>query len=153
MTSTKCHIWLPFVLYIVGAVACTNQSTEPTNAIHLAGEYRIVSGERNGAAIDPHELDASITITEHLITAYDKERKETFAATYELDTERSPWRITMISTNAPETGVVAKGLVQAEHGQVKLVYALPEGNPPTEFKTGPQQQMFVLAKQETGLSG
>jgi uncharacterized protein (TIGR03067 family) len=134
-----------FLLLVVPA--CTGRSSEPPKAADLTGDYRIVSGERNGAPIDQNELsDTTIHISAQTITAYDKDRKETFVATYTLETNRIPWQITMISTKAPETGVVSKGLIQAEQNQVKLVYALPNGQPPTEFKAGERQQMFVLAK-------
>lgn len=144
MTSTIVRFSVLLILALVPA--CTRSADAP-KAAGLTGQYTIVSGERNGSAIDPQELDqATITIAEHTITAYDKERKETYAATYKLETHRTPWEITMTSTKAPETGVVAKGLIQAEPERVTLIYALPNGQPPTEFKAGPQQQMFVLAK-------
>jgi uncharacterized protein (TIGR03067 family) len=150
MNYRRHNIWtVVAVLALLGLQACTKSSEEPTTA-QLVGVYTIVSGERNGAALDPHELDATITITDNMITAYDKERNETFTAAYTLQTDQSPWHITMTSAKAPETGVVSKGLVQAEQGRVKLVYALPDGPPPTDFKTGEHQQMFVLAKQESG---
>ncbi|ALA59278.1 TIGR03067 domain-containing protein [Nitrospira moscoviensis] len=153
MIRTHIYARLALALVLIGVPACTNQSSEQPKA-KLTGEYRIVSGERNGAAIDPKELDdAVITIGESTITAYDKERKETFAATYTLETKRKPWEITMTSTQAPQTGVVTKGLIEADKDKVKLVYALPDGKPPTEFKTGEQQQMFVLAKTEPAQRG
>jgi uncharacterized protein (TIGR03067 family) len=126
--------------------ACTGRSSDQPNA-QLIGEYRIISGERNGAPIDQKELHNSIiNITDKTITAFDKERKETFAATYTIDTSRTPWHITMISTKAPETGVIAKGLIQADQNSVKLIYALPNGGQPTEFKAGERQQLFVMVK-------
>ncbi|OQW37295.1 MAG: hypothetical protein A4E19_14125 [Nitrospira sp. SG-bin1] len=136
------------VVAIVLAVlpACTGRSSDSPKA-DLTGEYRIVSGERDGAPIDQKELDdAAIYINDKTIIAYDKERKEMFAATYTLETKQSPWRITMVSTKAPDVGVVAKGLVESDQDRVKLIYALPNGQPPTDFKAGAQQQMFVLAK-------
>ena len=90
--------------------------------------------------------DATITIRDKTITAYDKERKETFAATYTLETKQTPWEITMISTKAPEVGVIAKGLIEIKQNSVKLIYALPNGQPPTDFKAGQQQQMFDMVK-------
>jgi uncharacterized protein (TIGR03067 family) len=139
------------ILLFMGATACTNQSTDEPKSTQLVGVYRIISGERNGTPISPEELDqATVTISRDTIAAYDKERKETFAAAYTIETERSPWQITMTSTKAPETGVVSKGLVQADQEQVKLIYALPNGQAPTEFKTGEQQQMFVLGKTGQG---
>jgi hypothetical protein len=43
-------------------------------------------------------------------------------------------------------GEVARGLIQKEGNTVRLVYALPEGEIPTEFKTKEKQLMFVMKK-------
>jgi hypothetical protein len=39
-----------------------------------------------------------------------------------------------------------EGLIASEGETVKLIYALPGGKAPTEFKTAEKQQMFVLKK-------
>lgn len=138
---------IALILFI--APACTGRSSDQPKA-DLTGEYRIVSGERNGIPIDQSELtDAAIYINDKTIIAYDKERKEMFAATYTLETNRIPWQITMISTKAPDVGEIAKGLVETDQDRVKLIYALPNGQPPTEFKAGERQQMFVMMKTGT----
>lgn len=146
------HTQSYFVSYLVLAMllliapACTGRSSDQPKA-DLTGEYRIVGGERNGVPIDQNELDnASIYISDTTIIAYDKERKEMFAATYTLDTKQTPWQITMISTKSPDVGAIAKGLIKAEQDKIKLVYALPNGQPPTEFKAGQEQQMFDMVK-------
>jgi uncharacterized protein (TIGR03067 family) len=142
------HKRLRLILVLVLAIlpACTGRSSDPPKA-DLSGEYRIIIGERNGTPIDQKELsDATITIDGKTITVYDNERKETFAATYTLETTQTPWQITMISTKAPEIGVIAKGLIEANQNSVKLIYALPNGQPPTDFKAGPHQQMFDMVK-------
>lgn len=138
------------VLFLLVMPACTGRSSDQPKA-DLTGEYQIVSGERNGAPIDQGELtDTSVYINDKTIIAYDKDRKEMFAVTYTLETKQAPWHITMISTKAPEVGAVAKGLVEADQNKVKLIYSLPNGPPPTDFKAGEQQQMFVMVKAGTG---
>lgn len=140
---------LAIAIFLFLTPACTGRSPDQPKA-DLTGEYRIVSGERNGAPIDQTELtDTAIYITDKTIIAYDKDRKEMFAATYTLETKQAPWQITMISTKSPDVGAIAKGLVEAEQNKVKLVYALPNGQPPTDFKAGQQQQMFVMVKSGT----
>lgn len=135
------------ILFVVPA--CNDRGSDPLKA-NLTGEYRIISGERNGIPIDQHELNnATITIGDTTITTYDKDRKETFIATYTLETSNKPWHITMTSVKAPETGTIATGLVEADHNNVKLIYALPRGQTPTDFRTGEQQQMFVMEKTGT----
>ena len=39
---------------------------------------------------------------------------------------------------------MAKGLIEKKGDTVKLIYALPGGETPTEFKTKEKQLMFVL---------
>jgi uncharacterized protein (TIGR03067 family) len=149
MRDSAHRTWTLFLVIGICVAAlpgCTGRSSDQPKA-DLTGEYRIISGERNGAAIAQDELNNSIIkIGEKTITAFDKERKETFAATYTIDTSRTPWHLTMISTKAPETGVIAKGLIQADQNGVKMIYALPNGGQPTEFKAGERQQMFVMVK-------
>ncbi len=131
--------------------ACTGRSSDQPKA-DLTGEYRIVSGERNGAPIDQNELkDAAVYINDKTIIVYDKERKEMFASTYTLETNQKPWHVTLISTKAPDVGATAKGLVESDQNRVKLIYALPNGQPPTTFRAGEQQQMFVMEK--AGMAG
>ena len=146
-STAKFSLVIAFLVFLMPA--CTGRSPDQPKA-DLTGEYRIVSGERNGASIDQTELtDTAIYITDKTIIAYDKERKEMFAATYTLETKQAPWQITMISTKSPDVGAVAKGLVEADQNKVKLIYALPNGQPPTDFKAGQQQQMFVMVKSGT----
>ena len=40
----------------------------------------------------------------------------------------------------------AVGLVKREGDTVTLIYALPGGKPPTEFKTQERQNLFVLKR-------
>jgi uncharacterized protein (TIGR03067 family) len=137
---------LAAVLILVTLPACTGRNTDQPKA-DLTGEYRIVGGERNGAAIDQTELaDAAVYINDNTIIAYDKERNEMFAATYTLETKQAPWQITMVSTKAPEVGAVAKGLVETDQDRVKLIYALPNGQTPTNFQTGEHQQLLIMEK-------
>jgi uncharacterized protein (TIGR03067 family) len=151
MISTIKNSCLTVAVCLTVLSACTGRS-DTQKAADLSGNYRIVSGERDGVPIDQKELtDAIIQIRNQTITAYDKERKETFAATYTVETNRLPWQITMISTKAPEVGALAKGLIEVDQNNVKLIYALPNGQVPMDFKAGDRQQMFVLTKTDVAL--
>jgi uncharacterized protein (TIGR03067 family) len=135
----------------------------------LQGTYSIVSGERAGKPIPKEQIDGSmIQITDKAIVGTDKDKKEFYASTYTLDASKSPTVITMTltaegdsrdrgekkdaekgkadqSTDAQKTAV---GLIKLDGDTVTLVYALPGGQPPTEFKAGENQQMFVLKRNE-----
>lgn len=115
----------------------------------LVGLYKIVSGEREGQPIVASRLtDVTVRIAANAITTYDKEKKQLYAAKYELDRSKTPMPITLRATLTPDKseGTEARGLVNIDGDTVKLVYALPGGKPPEQFKTGPMQQMFVLQR-------
>jgi hypothetical protein len=46
----------------------------------------------------------------------------------------------------PKKGETADGLIERKGDTVTLIYALPGGKAPTEFKTNEKQQMFTLKK-------
>lgn len=117
----------------------------------LVGTYTITSGEHNGQGIPADKLKGvTVKISKNAITTYDANKKETYAATFALDKGKSPWRIAMTATITPAgdkgAGEKADGLIEKDGDTVKLIYALPGGKGPTEFKTGDKQQMFVLTK-------
>jgi uncharacterized protein (TIGR03067 family) len=135
----------------------------------LDGTYVIVSGERDGKAIPKEHFDGSaIKITGTTIVGTDKDKKEFYATTYTLDTSKTPWQIGMTTTAVKkdatdkdakkdaEKGKDLKegekqsttGIIKVDGDTVTLAYALPGGKPPTEFKTGDKQQMFVMKRGE-----
>jgi uncharacterized protein (TIGR03067 family) len=114
----------------------------------LEGVYTITSGERDGKPIPEERIKGSVVaFAGDKIVATDKDKKEFFAATYALDTASKPWVIKMKSTT-PKDGE-AIGLVKKEDDTVTLVYALPGGAPPKEFKAGDKQHLFVLENMNT----
>lgn len=111
----------------------------------LVGGYTILSGERFGQPEPADRVQGStVRFTETTVTVTDKDKKETYSATYTLDTGRTPSGITMTATHAPNSGDVAHGLIEKSGDTVKLIYALPGAETPTKFATGPRQLMFVM---------
>jgi hypothetical protein len=53
-----------------------------------------------------------------------------------------------LSCREKSAGEIARGLIEQEGETVRLIYALPTGEIPTEFKTKEKQLMFVLKKAE-----
>lgn len=112
----------------------------------LEGGYTIVSGEKAGKAIPEGEIKGAIVkFTGDKILGTDKDKKEFFSATFTLDTSKAPWAIEMTSKN-PKDGKEAKasGLIKKEGDTVTVIYALPGGEAPKDFKTKENQQLFVL---------
>jgi uncharacterized protein (TIGR03067 family) len=130
------------VLYAL-AVTAQDRPGEKDDAAKLEGTYTIISGEEGGEKIPEERIKGSIVrFTKDRITGTDPDKKEFFAATYTLDTNRTPWRIKMRSTTPKEAETT--GLIKKEDEKVTIIYALPGGPEPTEFKTREGQQMFEL---------
>jgi uncharacterized protein (TIGR03067 family) len=131
-----------------GAAAPADERPEgKPKASPLAGEYTITGGEKHGNEIPADRLEDNVVrISDRTFVVFDREKNQTYADSYRLDTTKKPWRIRMTSTRAPAKGVKAEGLVQVDGDRVKLIYALTEGKPPTEFRTQDRQVLFLLKK-------
>ena len=111
----------------------------------LVGGYTIVSGEKYGEKEPAERIKgATVRITEDRIVVTDKDKTEVYGSEYKLDAGKSPARITMTSKLAPSEDKVAKGLIEKDGDTVRLIYALPGGDMPTDFKTKDKQLMFVM---------
>jgi uncharacterized protein (TIGR03067 family) len=118
----------------------------------LDGGYTIVSGEGNGKAVPAEKIQGgTVRFAGNRITGTDKDKKDFFAASYTLDQTKTPWVIKMTST-APKTAETT-GLVKKEGDTITLIYALPGGPTPTEFKTKEGQNMFMLKNLNPGGKG
>jgi uncharacterized protein (TIGR03067 family) len=143
--------WL--VLATTVAAPGADKPDDKKAAASIEGAYAIVSGERNGKAIPEAEIKGAIVnITQGRIVGTDKKETHFFAATYTVDAGKKPMRIDM-KTIPPERpagtapkaeSMAATGLVKKEGDTLTIIYALPGGKPPTDFKTGEKQQMFVM---------
>ena len=119
------------------------KADEKKASASLEGGYTLVSGEKDGKAIPEEHIKGSIVkFTGDKIVGTDKDKKEFFVSTYTLDTTKKPWVITMTSKEPKEE--VAKGIIKKEGDTITIVYALPGGATPTEFKTKEKQNLFVL---------
>lgn len=147
-----------FVLGVaVGAAQEDKKATDPSKDVVPAatadkvavppsvieGGYTIAAVERDGKPVplDGYK-DAIVRIVNGQIIATDRDRREFLVAKYKLKTEKQPWALDMElrTTKADEV----KGLVKKDGYVLTLIYALPGGAAPTEFKTKQGQQMFVL---------
>lgn len=134
-----------------------------TGDAKLSGTYTIVSGEENGKAVPKDHIDGSIVVfTETSVIGTDKAKKEFFSATYTVDTSKTPWHIHMTNAgpadkkdtdgkkgtgdNKKDTEKSSEGLIKVDGDTVTVIYALPGGKAPTEFKTADKQNMFVLKR-------
>ncbi len=129
----------------------TNKSGAPAD---LIGAYTIIAGEKYGQK-EPEEriVGTTVRFAEDGIVVLDKEKKEVYAQTYKIDATTTPWTIVMKSKITPYTEkgqgeTVAKGLIEKDGDTVKLIYAVPGGEMPTEFKTKEKQLMFIMKNEK-----
>lgn len=124
----------------------------------LIGAYTIIAGEKFGEKEPKERIEGTtVRFAEDAIIVLDKDKKEVYAQTYKIDTKSKPWKITMKSKITPYKGAdskketVAMGLIEKEGDTVKLIYALPDGDMPTEFKTKDKQLMFIMKNENKTL--
>lgn len=125
---------------------------QPLTAAMLAGTYTIESAQKGDDKTPPDKLEGTVvTFTENTIIAVDRDKKQTYAATFKLDNSKTPATIHMVSTMPEAKGAKANGLIQRDGNEVKLIYAMPdEGEMPSKFEPGKGQRMMTLKKiQET----
>jgi uncharacterized protein (TIGR03067 family) len=134
----------------------TKKADKTTTPESLVGRYTITSGEKEGSK-EPEERikGTTVTFTKETVIVADKDKKEIYSASYKLDTTTTPPQITMTSRVKDSAGEIARGLIQQDKDDdkvVRLVYALPTGEIPTEFKTKEKQLMFVMKKESSDSS-
>jgi uncharacterized protein (TIGR03067 family) len=111
----------------------------------LIGRYVIVSGEKSGTKEPEERIKGTVvTFTKDSVVVVDKDKKELYSATYKLDSTKNPSTIAMTSKVEGSAGEIARGLIKKEGDKLHLVYALPTGEIPAEFKTREKQLMFVM---------
>jgi uncharacterized protein (TIGR03067 family) len=112
----------------------------------LVGTYEVVSGERFGEPEPEARIKGTtVLFTDDRVVVTDGEKKEAYSATYQLNPKSKPCRITMKSKNPPDAEP-ASGLIEKDGDTVRLIYALPGGDEPTNFKTKQKQLMFKMKK-------
>lgn len=111
----------------------------------LVGGYTIVSGEEYGKEVaDEKVKGTTVRFTEDAVIVTDKDKTDVYASAYKLDSSGDKCKITLISKLAPSEGQISHGLIEKDGDTVRLIYALPGGEPPTEFKTRDKQLLFVM---------
>ena len=132
------------------ALAQDKKGNDSNAPAELIGGYTIVAGEKFGEKEPTERIEGTtVRFAEDAIVVLDKDKKEVYAQTYKIDSSKKPWTIVMKSKITPYTKgkadeTVAKGLIEKEGDTVKLIYALPGGETPTEFKTKEKQLMFIM---------
>ena len=110
------------------------------------GTYTITKGERDGKEIPAEKFKGSIIKFDgEKILGADKDKKEFFGSTFKVDSTSTPNKIMMVSIS-PTKGQKADGVIEFSKDTIKICYALPGGDTPTEFKAKEKQHYFELKR-------
>lgn len=118
----------------------------------LVGTYTLTGGEKGGQQEPADRIEGTtVVFTEETIVVTAPDKQEIYSATYTLAPSDKPdqTRIRMTSRVPADKKEQARGLIARDKdGTVRLIYGLPGGDEPTEFRTGPGQLMFVMKRVE-----
>jgi uncharacterized protein (TIGR03067 family) len=128
----------------VGSAART-EDKKPAEGLKLEGNYSLVSGKKNGTAIDDEAKKGKYSFTAEKITIEGMGVK--FVMSYKLDSSATPATIDMEILEGPEgtKGAKAVGIVEAKEGTIKLAYSLDKDKRPKNFE-GKDGFLFELMK-------
>ena len=151
---------------ILGLAAACGVATadDEMDTLKLEGGYTIVKGERDGAPIPAERIKGAIaSFRKDEVRVTDNKKKDLYVAKFKLDVSKKPWTISMTTvakkdletgkTDKPRTDRVPEGetvsttgLIKKDGDTIVLIYALPGGKTPTEFKTkeGDKTLLFYL---------
>jgi len=111
----------------------------------LEGQHAIVAKEQNGAALNETDFKgATIRFTDGKLVGAKKDGTEFLTADYTIDSNKKPCAIVLKVTSGSNNGKDMQGLIERKDNTIRLVFAYPNGEQPTEFKTKENQVMYTL---------
>jgi len=111
----------------------------------LEGQHPIIAGERDGKALNESDIKgATFRFTGDKVVGATKDGTEFLVGTFTLDSSKTPCVIVMKLTQGSDKGKELKGLVERKDNTIRIIYAGPGAEAPTEFKTKQNQAMYTL---------
>jgi uncharacterized protein (TIGR03067 family) len=111
----------------------------------LDGQHQVTAGERDGKPMDDAILKGcTFRFAGEKVVAATKDGTAFLTAEYTLDAAKKPAVIVMKLTEGTDKGKELKGLVERTGDTVRIIYAAPGAEAPTEFKTKQNQAMYTL---------
>lgn len=124
MKTFALAMWLTLVLGLLA---------QAEDKIELAGNYTVVSGKKEGAAIDEKAKKAKYTMTADTVTIDGGKTK--FVISYKLKPGTTPAEIDMVISDGPDgtKGSLAVGIAEVKGDTLKLAYSLDKEKRPKDF--------------------
>ena len=82
--------------------------------------------------------------TGNKLVGANKDGSEFLVAEYTLDAAKTPCAIVIKPTAGTDKGKELNGLIERKDDQIRVIYATPGGEKPTEFKSKEGQVMYTL---------
>jgi uncharacterized protein (TIGR03067 family) len=132
-------------MVVVAVLAFSQLPVYADEKPQLEGQHQIVSGERDGKPMDEAVIKgATFRFAGEKVTAATKDGTAFLTAEYTLDASKKPCVIVMKLTEGTDKGKELKGLIERTGETIRIVYAAPGAEAPTEFKTKANQAMYTL---------
>jgi uncharacterized protein (TIGR03067 family) len=120
-------------------------SADPTEKPKVEGQHAIVAMERNGSAQDEADFKgATFRFTDGKLVAANKDGTDFLNADYTIDADKTPCAIVLKLTAGSNKGKELPGLIERKDNTIRIIFAHPGGERPTEFKTKENQVMYTL---------
>lgn len=120
----------------------------------FTGRWEIDGGVNQGVDVPEERLDGTYTvITAKSIITYDRDQKETYKATYTLNTETDPIQIDMVA-QLEGKGTKSLGIIKFEwldldgEDEFTLAYSLKPGERPTKFESPVGSQIMIFEMEQ-----
>lgn len=111
----------------------------------LTGSWTIVSGVNQGRAVAADSLQGSrVLFGENTVVVLDAEQNELYKAAYKLSGDKPPFKIDMTTELPNQEPTQGPGLVEFHDAGLRLCYALPGGQRPTKFESGPGSKLMLF---------
>src|SRR5262245_18037213 len=130
------------------AIALPIHADDKKDTSKLIGTWTVTAEEKDGKQETAQGIQGKqVKFTRDVVTYSDKDRKTEMSATYEIDTSKTPWTISMTCTEGEHKGKTIKGIVELQDDTLKVCFAQPGAEAPVSFKSKDQQCCHTLKKQ------
>ena len=117
----------------------------PADKPKLEGQHQIIAGERDGKALTDNDIKGcTFRFTGDKVTGATKDGTEFLVGDYTLNCDKAPCMIVIKLTQGSDKGKELKGLIERKDNTIRIIYAGPGAEAPTEFKTKQNQAMYTL---------
>jgi uncharacterized protein (TIGR03067 family) len=132
-------------LVAVASFAFAQLSAFAQDKPQLEGQHQVTAAERSGKPLEESIIKGiTFRFAGEKVTAATKEGKSFLTAEYTLDVAKKPCAIVMKLTEGSDKGKELRGLVERNGDTIRVIYAAPGTEAPTEFKTKENQVMYTL---------